>query len=182
MGNGGAMRVGPVGAYFADDLAAVVEHAGLSAVVTHAHPEGQAGAIAAAVATACAAGLKGNLKADSGRRLIETVIEHAPDGKTRDGLVESLRIDPASDVRTAARALGNGSEVTAPDTVPLAVWCAARHLDDFEEAMWATVSAWGDIDTNCAIVGSIVAMTVGLEGIPAEWIAAREPLPLKGGG
>ena len=41
MGNGGAMRAGPVGAYFADDFSAVVENARASAVVTHAHPEGQ---------------------------------------------------------------------------------------------------------------------------------------------
>ena len=44
MGNGGAMRVSPVGAYFAEDLDAVVEHAAASAMVTHAHPDGRAGA------------------------------------------------------------------------------------------------------------------------------------------
>ena len=41
LGNGGAMRVAPVGAYFADDLDAVVEHARASAEVTHAHPTGR---------------------------------------------------------------------------------------------------------------------------------------------
>jgi ADP-ribosylglycohydrolase len=40
MGNGGAMRVAPLGAYWADDYTAVVEHARASAMVTHAHPEG----------------------------------------------------------------------------------------------------------------------------------------------
>ncbi|MBZ0286172.1 MAG: ADP-ribosylglycohydrolase family protein, partial [Anaerolineae bacterium] len=49
-GNGGAMRVAPLGAYFADDLEAVVTNARLSAEITHAHPEGIAGAIAVAVA------------------------------------------------------------------------------------------------------------------------------------
>jgi ADP-ribosylglycohydrolase len=44
-----------------------------------------------------------------------------------------------------------------PDTVPYAIWCAARHLDDLVEALWATVSVGGDIDTTCAIVGGIVA-------------------------
>lgn len=50
MRNGGAMRVAPLGAYFADDLKEAVEHARTSAEVTHAHPEGQAGAIATAAA------------------------------------------------------------------------------------------------------------------------------------
>ena len=43
MGNGGAMRVAPLAAYFADNYNAVVEQARASAQVTHAHPEGQAG-------------------------------------------------------------------------------------------------------------------------------------------
>jgi ADP-ribosylglycohydrolase len=54
LGNGGAMRVAPVGGYFADDLAAVVTEAGASAEVTHAHPDGMAGAVAVAVAAAWA--------------------------------------------------------------------------------------------------------------------------------
>ncbi len=43
-GNGSAMRVAPLGAYFAGETDAVVEHARRSAEVTHAHPEGKAGA------------------------------------------------------------------------------------------------------------------------------------------
>jgi ADP-ribosylglycohydrolase len=49
-GNGGAMRAGPVGAWFADDVEATIEHARRSAEVTHAHIEGQAGGIAVALA------------------------------------------------------------------------------------------------------------------------------------
>jgi ADP-ribosylglycohydrolase len=48
-GNGAAMRVAPIGAYFADDLDKVVEQAELSASVTHSHLEGIAGAMAVAV-------------------------------------------------------------------------------------------------------------------------------------
>ncbi len=53
MGNGGAMRVAPLGAWFAeDDLDRVVSEATLSAEVTHAHAEGIAGAVAVALAAA----------------------------------------------------------------------------------------------------------------------------------
>ena len=45
-GNGSAMRVGPLGAYFSDDLRKVCEMASASARVTHAHSEGVAGAVA----------------------------------------------------------------------------------------------------------------------------------------
>ena len=45
-GNGAAMRVAPVGAYHPDNPQRAAEHAARSAEVTHAHPEGVAGAIA----------------------------------------------------------------------------------------------------------------------------------------
>src|SRR5215831_12309714 len=54
-GNGAAMRVAPLGAFFADQpLSMVCDQARLSAEVTHAHAEGIAGAIAVAVAAALA--------------------------------------------------------------------------------------------------------------------------------
>lgn len=53
-GNGSAMRVAPLGAYFADDLDMVVELAERSAVTTHCHAEAVAGATAVALAAALA--------------------------------------------------------------------------------------------------------------------------------
>ena len=42
---------------------------------------------------------------------------------------------------------------------------------------WYTLCALGDIDTNCAIVGGIVAGYTGMVGIPAEWLQECEPFP-----
>jgi ADP-ribosylglycohydrolase len=178
MGNGGAMRVGPVGAYFADDLAVAVENARASAEVTHTHPDGQAGAIAVAVATAMAYQTR-DLSADKARsQLIEAVLDNTPDGPTQGGLMAIGRIGLECSLESAVYTLGNGSNVISSDTVPFCIWAACRHLRNYEDAMWETVLALGDRDTTCAIVGSIVAMAVGSEGIPKDWIAAREPLPL----
>jgi ADP-ribosylglycohydrolase len=178
MGNGGAMRVAPLGAYWADDWDAVVEEARASAQVTHAHAEGQAGAIAVALAAAWAARRRAGTVAGAGRELLETVLTYTPDGETLWGLERALDLPADMQVETAIERLGNGSRVTAPDTVPFALWCAAHNLDDYEEAMWTTVSGLGDRDTNCAIVGGIVALAVGREGLPAPWLDAREPLQL----
>ena len=60
--------------------------------------------------------------------------------------------------------------------MPFSLWCATRHLNDFSEALWETVSGLGDLDTTCAIVGGIVAAAGTL--IPPAWLAAREPLKL----
>lgn len=178
MGNGAAMRSAPIGAYFSEDLSIVAKHAQLSAEVTHAHPDGIAGSIAIAIASAVATQM--NLKKEplSGQKLLAEAFEHTPTGDTKDGIRNAIELDPAYAVSTAIQVLGNGSRVLSSDTVPFALWCAARHMKDFHEAMWSTVSGGGDRDTTCAMVGGILACALGDSGIPASMRAAREPLPI----
>ena len=161
-GNGGAMRVAPLGAWFAGDLDRAAEEAAVSARVTHTHAEGVAGAVAVAVAAA-------------GADLAETA-RHTPPSQVRDGIEQALAM-PKADPETAASELGTGGRVSAPDTVPLALWIADRHPNDYEEAVWTAASVAEDVDTVCAIVGGIVAARVGEAGIPAAWRSACEPLP-----
>src|SRR5207244_12345857 len=87
----------------------------------------------------------------------EFVLDATPPSTTRRGIEAASRLPLATSSADAARTLGNGSRVTAPDTVPFALWCAARHFNSFPDAMWTTVSGEGDIDTNCAIVEGSVA-------------------------
>ncbi|MFP2907725.1 ADP-ribosylglycohydrolase family protein [Pyxidicoccus sp. 3LFB2] len=175
MGNGAAMRVAPLGAWFAGDLSRVVAEARASAEVTHMHPEGQAGAIAIAVAAAWAC-QRAEGGPGSSSQLFEAVLDATPAGATRQGLEKARAWSLDSSPSSAARELGSGQKVISEDTVPFSVWCAARHLDSFEEAMWCTVAGFGDRDTTCAIVGGIVALSAGIASIPATWRAAREPL------
>ncbi len=173
-GNGGGMRAGPIGAYFADSLDDAVEHARRSAAPTHAHRDGVAGAIA--IAVAAGAVFAGERDA---RGLLEAVMAKTPAGPVRDGVRRAtgmLREEPI----TVAAELGNGSNVLATDTVPFALWCAATHLADYVGALWACGEVGGDIDTTCAMVGGIVVGAVGLDGIPPSWRASREPLPSLG--
>jgi ADP-ribosylglycohydrolase len=179
MGNGSAMRVGPVGAYFADDTEAVVRHAAASAEVTHAHPDAKAGAVAIALAAAYAWQTRQDAPTPSSQRMIDYVLRRMPDGPTAQGLRQAAQIPPATEPREAASVLGNGDMVICSDTVPFCVWNAARNLGSFEEAIWTTVSVYGDMDTTCAIVGGIVALAVGPGGIPDDWLAVREPLSLR---
>lgn len=175
-GNGAAMRVAPLGAYFADDLDIVVEQARRSAEVTHAHPEGMAGAIAVAVAAAQAWQLRG---APPPRRaaFLDRMLPYVPASEVQDKLRLARDIGLDTSVQHAAAMLGNGSQVSAQDTVPFALWCAGQALENFVEALWLTVSAGGDIDTTCAIVGGIVSTYTGPEGIPTAWLESRESLP-----
>jgi ADP-ribosylglycohydrolase len=108
--------------------------------------------------------------------LLELALERTPAGPTREGLARARVLSLDVPVARAAAVLGNGSQVISSDTVPFSLWCASRHLHSYADAFWTTVSALGDRDTTCAIVGGIVALSGGRESIPPEWISAREPL------
>jgi ADP-ribosylglycohydrolase len=175
-GNGAAMRVAPLGAYFADDLDRLVENAKRSATVTHHHSEGVAGAIAVAVAAGIAWNLRGT-KPPARPEFIEAVLPFVPDSLVRAKLRQARDLATDCSVRLAVAALGNGTGVSAQDTVPFALWCAGGRLARYEEALWLTVAGLGDRDTTCAIVGGIVACYTGREAIPETWRAAREAYP-----
>jgi ADP-ribosylglycohydrolase len=174
-GNGAAMRVAPLGAFFAHDLDQCVIQAERSAIVTHAHTEAIAGAIAVAVAAGIAACASGTA-APPLDAFLGAVVERTPRSEVRDRL-ESIRGRPIRSASVAAKAVGNGSLVSAVDTVPFALWCAGRFLSDYEQAVWRAISTGGDMDTLAAIVGGVAASYTGLNGIPSRWLAAREPLP-----
>lgn len=174
-GNGGAMRVAPLGAYFADDMATLVENARKSSEITHAHPEGIAGTIAIAVAAANAWNLRGQPK-PTRRAFIQAVLEQVPNSEVKS---RSRRAAATTslDVEVVAQMIGNGSQISAQDTVPYVLYCASRWLDNYEEAIWQTIAGGGDVDTTCAMVGGIVACYTGVEAIPQLWRDKREPLP-----
>ena len=177
-GNGAAMRVAPLGAYFAeDDDERIIEQAARSAEVTHAHPDGIAGAIAVALATAWVYRLQGQCP-DDPFDLIRFCVELTPDGPTRSGLLRALGVPLQSSARHAANVLGSGKGVVSEDTVPYVLWCVARHLEcKFAEAMWETVSELGDRDTTCAMVGGILVLHFGVGCLPDLWTVRREALP-----
>lgn len=170
-GNGAAVRVAPLGAFLCDDLDAVAEQATRSAEVTHAHPDAVAGSIAVAIAAAVAA-----REGAYPEELLCTPLSYLPDGPTKTALDKIARIPLSQDPREVADSFGNGSQGRSSDTVPFCLWCAARHLMSFEEAVWTVIDADGDADTAGAIVGGIVALS-STDGVPVAWCEAREPLP-----
>jgi len=168
-GNGGAMRAAPIGGFFCDDLKRAAKEAELSAEVTHAHIEGKAGAIAVAVAAAIAT----NKHYPTGNDFLKEIIPFIPDGITKSRVELATKIPPEA-FWDAVKQLGTGHEVSAQDTVPFCLWNAAYHLGNYEEALWSTAKGLGDVDTTCAIIGGIVALSAS--EVPESWVQRREPL------
>jgi ADP-ribosylglycohydrolase len=170
-GNGSAMRVAPIGGYFFNDLKQAAEQARLSAVVTHAHSEGQAGAMAVSVAAALVA----NTPFPTEKNFLKEILPYVPASVVKERIELAMQIPP-DDLQSAIQKLGTGSQVSCQDTVPFCLWSAAHNLNNFEQALWLTAKGLGDVDTTCAIVGGIVALSA--REIPAVWLQCREPLPI----
>ncbi|MFF8393476.1 ADP-ribosylglycohydrolase family protein [Streptomyces sp. NPDC016172] len=172
-GNGAAMRIAPLGAWYADDPEQATHQAEISAYTTHQHREGVVGAMAVAAAAAFAAAPDGPPGAEA---LLDGVIDLVPKSAVGAGLRRARDMLDYGDPATVAAVLGCGRRTTAHDTVPFALWSAARSLGDYEQAFWTTAQVGGDVDTTCAIVGGVIA--AGKAGTPpAEWVERTEPLP-----
>jgi ADP-ribosylglycohydrolase len=172
-GNGAAMRIAPLGPWYADDPEQATHQAEIAAYTTHQHREAVVGAMAVAAAAAFAAAPGGPPSAEA---LLDGVIDLVPKSAVGAGLRRARDMLDYGDAATVAAVLGCGRRTTAHDTVPFALWSAARSLHDYERAFWTTAQVGGDVDTTCAIVGGVIAS--GKAGTPpAEWVQRTEALP-----
>lgn len=140
-GNGSAMRVSPVG-WACADVASVAAEARASAIPSHDHPEGIAGA--QAVAAAVHAARHGASKA----QIAAVVAGYGYD------------CTPTLEQQRARGWVG----VTCRETVPAAT-VAFLHATDYEDAVRIAVSLGGDTDTTACITGAIAEAYYG--GVPA---------------
>ncbi|MEU2563977.1 ADP-ribosylglycohydrolase family protein [Streptomyces longispororuber] len=171
-GNGASMRIAPLGAWYASDPEQATHQAEISAYTTHQHREAVVGAMAVAAAAALAADPTGPPTA---KALLDGVVDLVPRSAVGAGLRRARDMLDYGDAGTVAAVLGCGRRTTAHDTVPFALWSAARALGDYEKAFWTTAGVGGDMDTTCAIVGGVVAAAGGKP--PALWLERTEPLP-----
>ncbi|MER7621743.1 ADP-ribosylglycohydrolase family protein [Streptomyces sp. NPDC126503] len=172
-GNGAAMRIAPLGAWYADDPEQATHQAEISAYTTHQHREAVVGAMAVAAAAALAAAPDGPPTPEA---LLDGVVALVPRSAVGAGLRRARDMLDYGDATTVAAVLGSGRRTSAHDTVPFALWSAARSLGDFEEAFWTTAQVGGDVDTTCAIAGGVVASTAAGTP-PAAWVERTEALP-----
>ena len=167
-GNGSAMRVALLGAYLAglsyvtDEL--IVKEASLQAEVTHCHPEGIAGAIAITKLASLITRDKMISGIQQPFAYYTSVLDVVPQGKVRDGIIRARDLALDTPLPKVIEVLGNGTHVTCQDTVPLCCYMAIKHLtitpviQMYEDAIIETSKAFGDVDTNCAIVGGMIGI------------------------
>ena len=189
-GNGSAMRVAPLGAWFnLDQPEKVVEMATSQSVVTHCHPEGIAGAVAVAMMSYMICEWKYNLTAEYHRgwglcdvgektkdTLYDILLDYVPEGQVYNGIVKARDLPLDTPIAKLIEILGNGTHVTCQDTVPLCIFLTIRGLvrkESYETVLIETCKCFGDVDTNCAIVGGMVGI---ISPPPEKWMRYCQPM------
>lgn len=173
-GNGAAMRIAPVGLYYFDSPE-LVDKVYITAEVTHTHPLAKDGA--AVLATAIAEVIKIRMEIEFNSEAffskLYSVVK-TPVFFQRISNLEALFKDDVS-VSEAKKILG--TDVTAPGSVPFAIYCFLKCRDSFNECLYSAVLSGGDRDTIGAMACAISGAWVGIKGIPSEWIEKLENLP-----
>ena len=165
-GNGAAMRIAPVGLYFHDDPS-LYEQAERSAVVTHAHPVGVDGAAVLAWAIAHSVGLDPHQPFPTGR-FLSGLVEYARTDVMRQKL-EMLSSLLAREAPPAEAAYHLGQDVTAPGSVPFALYAFLRHPGSFEDCLFCAILNGGDRDTLGAMACALSGAFLGTGALPAAW-------------
>lgn len=174
-GNGAAMRSALLGVYFRDDSTKREAFARASAEITHRDPRA---IIAARAVTEAAHWMsEGNDDLEALLDSLGRAGEHAEWSALLPQLRQSL-FDGAS-VAEFAKTIGAAEGVSgyAFRSVPVAMYAAVRHRDDFWAAIADVIACGGDTDTTAAITGALVGARVGVAGIPAEWHARIAEYP-----
>jgi len=176
-GCGGVMRVAPISLYAAVDgrmdILDADKLAGEAAEITHQHP---LGFIPAALMS---------------HVIYRLALDENP---TREGMAEYIRegLEKLKDlfpqyhsenlemIRMAQAAIdlssNDGTDLeniktlgegwTGEEALAIALYCALKHFDSFEDAMIASVNHGGDSDSTGAVTGNILGAALGYEAIP----------------
>ena len=179
-GNGAAMRVAPIGAFFAHDSTQRQAFVRASSRLTHTDERANTGALAIA---------------DTIAWIFREQPQQAPEAK---GFCQHLRDLASQDeewqhllntfeqalqkplsVKDFAAQLGLSSGVTGYvyHTVPVALYAWYRHFGDFESSVQVVLNCGGDTDTVGAITGALAGSSVGVQQIPQDWKQAYVDWP-----
>jgi len=180
-GCGGVMRVAPIGLYFegkpytSDQIDMIGAEA---AALTHGHELGYIPAamlvhiihILAHSDTATVLDAVNDAKEAIVRLFPKS--EHISEmNRLTDKAIQLASEDNIDDL-DAIRELGQGW--VAEETLAIAIYCALKYENDFEEAMIASVNHSGDSDSTGAVTGNILGAHLGMNRIPGKFLTNLE--------
>ncbi|MEE9200609.1 MAG: ADP-ribosylglycohydrolase family protein [Candidatus Brocadiales bacterium] len=167
-GNGGAMRIAPVGLFYYGDMSSLKEAVRQAVIITHNNTEAVAGAAAVAYIVGRAAG--GDLGLD---RAINDTREFIGDSAVSENLARTeILLKDEAKPEEVLKVLGTSGYVV--ETVASAFFCFLSTPGDFRSTVVNAVQGGHDTDTTAAVAGAISGAFNGMSGIPQDWISGLE--------
>lgn len=175
-GCGGVMRVAPIGLYFAENRVPMEESDRIgaeAAAITHGHSLGWLPAAALVHIVRYLMEHENEPILTAVEDMLAALPKEFPDADSIDDFLALL--DRAVELSAselddldAVRELGQGW--VGDEALAIAVYCALKHSDSFEDALIAAVNHSGDSDSTGAITGNIMGAALGLAAIPRKYI------------
>lgn len=168
-GNGPAMRVAPIGAFFAHNRGLLDQYVAASTLLTHTDPKALTAARAVALVTALAAVQD---ERPSLAKYLDLLTQAGQDEDWQHLLTKlDGSLQQAQSTVAFAKTLGleRGVSGYSYHTVPVVLHAVYRYWHDFESGLIAILACGGDADTTAAIGGAILGTIHGKQGIPLHW-------------
>ena len=176
-GCGGVMRIAPIPLYAAVQDRMKIEEADLlageAAEITHQHPLGY---IAAALMSHVIYRLARDIEPTQesmkyyimeGVDMIRKHYNAYHNDVERMAELSERTIFLLDNGKTDLENVGHlGEGWTGEEALAIALYCALKHFDSFEDAMIAAVNHGGDSDSTGAVTGNILGAAIGYEAIP----------------
>lgn len=171
-GNGAAMRIAPVGVFYARQPEKLREVALQSSQITHAHPLGKTGALLQAQAVAQAFLTFEPIEPRSFlKKLLLTLPAKSQVYQEKLNIIDQFLWESPPKTVVIFK-LGHSSQ--AFNSVPTSIYCFLANYESFEKALSFSIGLGCDTDTNGAMTGAIAGAYHGLSSIPEKWLAALE--------
>jgi poly(ADP-ribose) glycohydrolase ARH3 len=177
LGNGAAMRICPVGLLYHNDHEKLLEISDQISMITHSHRLGRQGAIlqACAVALAVQSDPRNFEPHDFIVKLKNIPHKLSPVYQKKLEKIETYLDSPPPTDRIVKEL---GVNVTAPDSVPIAIYNFLLNSSNFYEVLHSSISCGGDTDTIACMSGAIAGALLGIREIPKNWIDIVEDLDI----
>lgn len=176
-GNGSAMRAGPIGLLFHDDLEELARAATQQGIITHGDPRCSAGAIAIAGAVSLVLSERPVEPALLLERLAELTEETEPQSAAHlRGLKRWLSFPPQKAVGFISQTgldpeQGREQLGIPPFVVSSVLWSLYSFLtspEDYWRTIRTAIAVGGDVDTTAAMAGAISGAHLGLAAVPRD--------------
>lgn len=166
LGNGAAMRVAPVGLFFAPDLNRVLQQAEVSASPTHCHEIGIDSARIMAAATMFAAA--SHRFAFDRERFLKSLLKVAQTEEFQWQIGHALKLPPLASLRCF------GNSLQAHRSVMTSIMCFVDAPDSYPQAISRAIGQGDDVDTLAAMAGALSGARLGLKAIPPHLLDCLE--------